>query len=118
MRYLVELPIAGGGVEAQVVKVAISEAGGDGLVKVARPGQVVARATRSLGEMLGSVRPVAETFVESFRGLAHAPDEIKVEFGISLSAEADVIVTSTAADANFSVSLTWNRNRPAADGTD
>jgi Trypsin-co-occurring domain 1 len=113
MTYLVELPVTADGEQAEVVKV---EIGGpvEGLVKVARPGQVVARATRSLGEMLAGIRPVAENFVDSFRGMAHPPDEITVEFGVSLSAEADVVITSTAAEATFSVSLTWNGPPPAA----
>ncbi len=92
----------------QTVGVEIEQVG-DGLVRAARPGQVVARATRSLGEMLAGVRPIAEDFVEGFRGMAHTPDQIGVEFGLSLSANADVIISSTAAQANFKVTLTWNR---------
>ncbi|MGW0366712.1 CU044_2847 family protein [Streptomyces sp. NPDC002990] len=121
MAYLVELPVsvgdgaAGGAVRTDVVRVEVEQTA-DGLVQVARPGQVVARATRSLGDMLAGVRPVAQNFVESFRGMAQAPDEISVAFGLSLSAEADVVITSTAAQANFTVTLTWNR--PPADGQD
>ncbi|WP_219669973.1 CU044_2847 family protein [Streptomyces bambusae] len=112
MAYLVELPVsvadAGGAPRTDVVKVEIEQVA-DGLVEVARPGQVVARATRSLGDMLAGVRPIAQNFVDSFRGMACAPDEISVEFGLSLSAEADVVISSTAAQAHFAVSLTWNR---------
>ncbi|WP_308404396.1 CU044_2847 family protein [Streptomyces sp. ATCC 21386] len=104
--YVVELPVGPGG--ADVVKVEIREVD-EGIQQVARPGQVVARASRSLGEMLGSVRPVAETFVENFRGLAQAPDELTLSFGVSLTAEADALITSTSATANFSVSLVWRR---------
>ncbi|MEU6119777.1 CU044_2847 family protein [Streptomyces sp. NPDC047117] len=60
--------------------------------------------------MLDTVRPVAESFVGRFRGPANAPDESTLEFGVSLSAEADVVIASTATAANFSVSLTWNRS--------
>ncbi|WP_408994269.1 CU044_2847 family protein [Streptomyces sp. 1268] len=112
MTYLVELPVSGADGRTEVVKVRV-EAEGDGLVRVARPGQVVARATRSLGEMVASVRPVAQNFVDGFRGMVHGPDEISVEFGLSLSAEADVVISSTSAQANFTVSLVWNR--PPAD---
>lgn len=116
MAYLVELPVGA----ADVVKVEIVEVG-EGLVQVARPGRIVARATQSLGDMLAGVRPVAEHFVEGFRSMAHAPDEIAIEFGVSLSAEADVVISSTAAQANFKVSLTWQRpptgdRDPVADG--
>ncbi|WP_306316499.1 MULTISPECIES: CU044_2847 family protein [unclassified Streptomyces] len=120
MAYVVELPVgAGGDRAAESVKVTIEEAPAEGLVQVARPGQVVARATRSLGELLSGVRPVAANFVETFGGMVNGPDEICLEFGLSLSAEADVVISSTAAQANFAVRLTWDRRgseAPAGDG--
>ncbi|MGF1427498.1 CU044_2847 family protein [Kitasatospora sp. LaBMicrA B282] len=115
MAYLVELPVGGTAERPEVVRIEVEQAA-EGLVQVARPGQVVARATRSLGEMLAGVLPVAEHFVDGFRGMAHAPQEICVEFGLSLSAEADVVISSTTAQANFKVSLTWHRPSDEADG--
>ncbi|MFE3325877.1 CU044_2847 family protein [Streptomyces sp. NPDC059176] len=131
MAYLVELPVsgaggAGAGGEAEdsapsdatgIVKVQIDEVA-DGLVQVARPGQVVARATRSLSDMLAGIRPVAENFVDGFRDMTRQPDEIGVEFGLSLSAEADVVISRTTGQANFKVTLTWRNESsgdPAAD---
>lgn len=108
MGYLVEVPVGGADGPADVVRVQIEQAE-DGLVQVARPGQVVARASRSLRDMVAGVRPVAESFVEEFRGMVHAPEEVCIEFGITLSAEADVVISSTSAEANFKVSLTWRR---------
>lgn len=112
MTYLVELPVGAADGPPQIVGVEIAHVE-DGLVKVARPGEVVARATRSLGDMLARVRPIAEDFAKGFRGLADAPDEVGVEFGLSLSAKADVIISSTSAQANFKVKLTWKK--PAQD---
>ncbi|WKD31281.1 CU044_2847 family protein [Streptomyces xanthophaeus] len=106
----VELPIDGAGGPPDVVRVEVVETGEDGLVRVARPGQVMARASRSLGEMVTGIRPVAQSFVDAFRGMAQAPDELNLEFGLSLSAEADVVISSTAAEANFKISLTWTRS--------
>ncbi|MFG2292160.1 CU044_2847 family protein [Streptomyces sp. NPDC048603] len=121
MGYLVEMPVSvadplDGVVRTDLVKVEVEQAT-EGLVAVARPGQVVARATRSLGEMLAGVRPIAQNFVDSFRGMTHSPDEIGLEFGLSLTAEADVVISSTAAQAHFTVSLTWNRQPAEAGGT-
>ncbi|MFF5371868.1 CU044_2847 family protein [Streptomyces sp. NPDC013187] len=114
MGYFVEVPVSGADGQPEMVKVQI-EADGDGLVRVARPGQVVARATRSLGEMVAAVRPVAQNVVDGFQGMTRRPDEISVEFGLALSAEADVVISSTSAQANFKVSLVWHR--PSADPT-
>ncbi|GGS09689.1 hypothetical protein Snoj_16250 [Streptomyces nojiriensis] len=108
--YHVELPIGGADGPPDVVLVEVVETGEDGLVRVARPGQVMARASRSLGEMVTGIRPVAQSFVDGFRGMAQAPDELNLEFGLSISAEADVVISSTAAEANFKISLTWTRS--------
>ncbi|MFD9870955.1 CU044_2847 family protein [Streptomyces niveus] len=107
--HTVEVPLSEGGDD--VVRVQIREVD-DSLVRVGRGGRTVARAERSLGQMLDTVRPVAESFVGRFRGMANAPDELTLEFGVSLSAEADVVIASTATAANFTVTLTWNRSDP------
>ncbi|MFD5097439.1 CU044_2847 family protein [Streptomyces albidochromogenes] len=105
--HTVEVPLGEGSDES--VRVQIREVD-ETLVRVGRGGRPIARAERSFGQMLDTVRPVAESFVGRFSGLSNAPDEITLEFGISLSAEADVVIASTATAANFSVSLTWNRS--------
>ncbi|GAA1542357.1 hypothetical protein GCM10009730_59260 [Streptomyces albidochromogenes] len=105
--HTVEVPLGEGSDES--VRVQIREVD-ETLVRVGRGGRPIARAERSFGQMLDTVRPVAESFVGRFSGLSNAPDEITLEFGVSLSAEADVVIASTATAANFSVSLTWNRS--------
>lgn len=115
MTYVVELPLdEGGDGAAQVVKVEVREEPGDGLVKVSRPGQVVARATRTMGEMLSGVRPVAQQLVNTFSETARGPQEITVEFGLSLSAEADIMISSSTAQAHFTVTLKWDRGENGA----
>ncbi|MEU4303555.1 CU044_2847 family protein [Kitasatospora aureofaciens] len=106
VKYLVELPVEGEAGLGQLVRVEVEPAG-EGLIQVSRPGQVAARAARSLGEMLAGIRPVAESFVEGLGGMAQAPEEISLEFGLSMSAEADLVISTTTAQANFKVSLTW-----------
>ncbi|MCF4140820.1 hypothetical protein L1856_34250 [Streptomyces sp. Tue 6430] len=103
--HTVEMPLDEG--SDDVVRVQIREVD-DSLVRVGRGGSV-ARAGRTLGQMLDTVKPVAENFVERFQGLATPPDEMTLEFGISLSAGADVVIASTATTANFTVSLSWSR---------
>lgn len=108
MKYLVELPVGGPDGPPVTVGVEIEQAA-DGLVDVSRPGQVVARAARSLGEMLGGIRPVAESFLNNLADMPDTPDEIGLEFGLSLSADANLVVATTATQANFKVTLTWHR---------
>ncbi|MFF9062367.1 CU044_2847 family protein [Streptomyces sp. NPDC101213] len=103
--HTVEMQLDEGGDD--VVRVQIREVD-DSLVRVGRGGAVT-RAGRTLGQMLDTVKPVAENFVERFQDLATPPDEMTLEFGISLSAGADVVIASTATAANFTVSLSWSR---------
>ncbi|MFE2540888.1 CU044_2847 family protein [Actinacidiphila glaucinigra] len=105
--HTVEVPLGDG--SDDVVRVQIREVD-ESLVRVGRGGRAVARAERSLGQMLDTVRPVADSFVDRFRGMVNAPDEVTLEFGVSLSAEADVVIASTATAANFAVTLTWHRD--------
>lgn len=120
MSYLIELPVGVTDGSVQVVGVEIEHAA-DGLVDVSRPGQAIARATRSLREMLAGIRPVAESLLDGFAGMADTPDEIGFEFGLSLSADANLVVATTAAQAHFKVTLAWrppprprSGNAPAA----
>ncbi len=112
MSYLVEVPVSEGG--GPVIRVEVREPE-QGLVKVARPGQVVARASQSLREMLDQVKPVAEAFANTFADLPDAPSEVALEFGVTLSAEAQLVVASAASEASFSVTLTWSRPGPASE---
>ncbi|MFG3257987.1 CU044_2847 family protein [Streptomyces sp. NPDC048172] len=108
--HVVEIPLEGGD-GGDVVRVEIRDTGKGGPVPVGRGGErVAARASRSLGAMLGTVAPVAQSFVERFRELPDPPDEMTVDFGVTLSAQADLVVANSAAEANFSVSLTWHRS--------
>ncbi|MFF1481234.1 CU044_2847 family protein [Streptomyces sp. NPDC058301] len=111
----VEVPLADGSDET--IRVQVREVD-ESLVRVGRGDGSVARAGRTFGQMLDTVRPVAESFVGRFRDLANSPDEITLQFGVSLSAEADVVIASTATEANFSVSLTWNRSDTRGDAAD
>ncbi|MER7676961.1 CU044_2847 family protein [Streptomyces sp. NPDC096934] len=113
MKQLVDLPVDVQNGQRQTVQVEIEQAE-DGLVDVSRSGRLATRAARSLGDMLAGIRPVAESFVDGFVGMDHSPDEIGLEFGLSLTAQADIVVSATAAEANFKVTLTWKM--PAADG--
>ncbi len=104
--YVVELPLDDDGDDTIAVQIREQD---EGLIRVGRTGtRLATQASRSLGAMLDTVRPVAERFVESFRSMPDAPDEMTLEFGISLSAEADVVVARSAGEANFSVTLVWN----------
>ena len=69
---------------------------------------VVERSTRTMEAAVERIRPAARAFVDAFSQLPRPPDEVSVTFGVELSAEAGAIIATTAAKANFSVTLCWN----------
>jgi hypothetical protein len=44
------------------------------------------------------------------RSLADAPDEVQVEFGLDLHAEAGAFIAAASTGANFKVMLTWRHD--------
>lgn len=107
MTYLVEMRVGGADGSPQSVMVEVEQRE-DGVVPAARLGRAVAKAERSFGEMLAGIRPVAESLVEAFRGMADAPEHIGVEFGLSFTTQADVIISSASGQATFKVTLAWS----------
>jgi hypothetical protein len=95
-----------GGHVARLVEFPLED-GGSVLVQVdeAAPGP----ATRGLGDRH---TVTAQSLLGRLRTLADAPDEVGLEFGLELSAEAGAFIASASSTANFRVTLTWRRDRP------
>jgi hypothetical protein len=108
MKRLVEFPLQGGA--ALLVEVEEPEPEG-GLVRAGRGEGLVERASMTLVQALGRVRPAGEKLLSELRELTPAPDSIAVEFGIKLGAETGAFVASAASEANFKVTLRWDRAR-------
>src|ERR687890_1633746 len=74
---------------------------------------VVERAQNSFEDALEKARPMATSLVGKLRAIGDAasdpPDEVQVEFGIVLSAEAGAVLASASAGANYKVTMTWKR---------
>jgi hypothetical protein len=72
-----------------------------------RSGEIAEAAKETFEQALGKIRPATEKVIGTLRGLAHKPDEIEMEFGFSMSAEAGVVIASTSTQANYKVTLRW-----------
>lgn len=58
---------------------------------------------------LENVRPIANTIIAKLKNLTIIPDQIQVEFGLKLTAQAGAILASASGEANLKVALTWKR---------
>src|SRR5829696_2157669 len=94
------------------------EDGGTVLVEV--DGRTAEGVTRSLSDRQGvteqarqtfeqaivRLQPAVQALVSRLRSLADVPEEIGVEFGVELSAEAGAFIAAASSTANFKVTLT------------
>lgn len=107
MAELVEVPLGDGG----VVVVEMDRAP-TGVVKVRRRDGIVGRATETLDEALESVAPTARSVLAKLRPAG--PDEIAVEFGLTLTAEAGAVIAKTASGCHLKVTLRWKPDHDSA----
>ena len=80
-----------------------------------RQGEVVARARQSLEQALDQLKPAVSAVIN--RLMSMSPNEVSVEFGIVLGAEAGVIVAKGTSEVHFTVTLSWTRPAEFAPST-
>ena len=78
-----------------------------GLEEVAQT--VTARATKAFEKMTETIHALAYGFRERMDQLEEKvrPDEVSVEFGLSLKADAGVVIAQAGADASFKITVAW-----------
>jgi hypothetical protein len=102
---LVEFPLAEGG--AVLVEVEDAPATNGVVRRGLAPAELVTRADETVEAAFARVKPAASALVDGLRGMADAPDEVQVTFGIRLSGEMGAVIAKTSAEANFEVVLRW-----------
>ena len=109
MKRLVEFPSESG--DPIMVEVEDLELAGGGQTRRGlSPSGVVERAQTSFEDALEKAEPIATGLIGRLRSITDAPDEVQVEFGLSLSAQAGaVLVAGASAGANYKVTLKWTK---------
>jgi hypothetical protein len=109
VKRLVEFPSESG--DPIFVEVEDYEPTGGGKIRRGlSPSGVVERAQTSFEDALEKAQPIASGLVSRLRSIADSPDEVQVEFGLSLSANAGaVLVAGASAGANYKVTLKWTK---------
>lgn len=105
MRQLINVPLD------DTDHVLIEVDGPDGVVP-AGPGRVVATAGQTMEQIFTRVQPVIKAVAGKIRSLPDRPDRVSVEFGVTLTAEAGVIIARTATEANFRLTMEWQQRPP------
>jgi Trypsin-co-occurring domain 1 len=74
---------------------------------------LVEKADKTFENATAAVVPAARSLVARLRSVGDPPDEVVIEFGVQLSAQSGAFIASVAAEANFTVSMTWRRRGDA-----
>ncbi|MFL5624077.1 MAG: CU044_2847 family protein [Ktedonobacteraceae bacterium] len=104
MKHFVEFKMEDGG--TIIVEVDEPETGGTTRASL-RPGEIAEKPKETFEQALSKVRPATEKVITTLRELAHKLNEIEMEFGFSLNAEAGVVIDSASTAANYKVTLRW-----------
>jgi hypothetical protein len=108
VKRLVEFPTDSG--EVILAEVEDLDAAGGTTRRGLSSSAVVERAQTSFEDALEKAQPMASGLVSKLRRIADSPDEVQVEFGLSLSAQAGaVLVAGASAGANYKVTLKWKK---------
>ncbi|MGH3812176.1 MAG: CU044_2847 family protein [Pseudonocardiaceae bacterium] len=102
MTGLVAVPLESGGVV--VVEMDRTEGG---VVKARQPGQIMAEAAQTLEAALDSVTSAAQSILVKLRQAR--PQDVTVEFGVTLPAEAGAVIAKTAGGCHLTVTLHWRQ---------
>jgi hypothetical protein len=112
MKRLVEFPLDQGG--TVLIEIEEPTAGpvtrGVGKDRTA----LVEAADKSFEDATAAVTPAARSLLARLRAVDGPPDEIGIVFGVQLSAQTGAFIASVAAQANFTVSMTWRRQQDAS----
>lgn len=68
----------------------------------------ITEAEKSLNSSIEIAKSAAEQILKSFKEM-NSPDEIQLQFGVKMAAKAGVIIASANTEANFQVSLKWEK---------
>lgn len=81
---------------------------GRGQVPVSR--ELPEGTVRKFDEALDEVIPIADKIFKRFdKALCNKPNNVVVEFGIKMNSQVGAIVAAAGMEANFKISLSWNK---------
>lgn len=109
MAEIVRFPDERGGEDAYVL---IEAAGSSPQMRDVSGRDILRSADETAQRVFGRIRDMSALVVRELRDLPGDPDEVTVELGMNVSAEADVFLAKTAAQGAVKVTLTW-RSGPA-----
>ncbi|MEA5530473.1 CU044_2847 family protein [Dolichospermum sp. UHCC 0684] len=69
----------------------------------------VTEAKQTFAEAIQQIKPVVTTIADQFKDLD--TKEMEVKFGVKLSTQAGVILTSVGGEVNFEITVKWSKEQ-------
>jgi hypothetical protein len=83
-----------------------------GRVQVGSVTDIAEKAQKTFESAIEKIRPAASILISKLKDMSQSPNEVRVEFGIKLSAQAGAIITSAESEATFKITLSWKNSKP------
>ncbi|MEV7891902.1 CU044_2847 family protein [Streptomyces sp. NPDC002817] len=83
--------------------------------RVGRGQDHIDTAGESLQRSLERVQEIAGHVFDRLSALPRTPNHIRVEFGVKLTADANVILTRTGGEAHFVIEMEWEKGQAGGD---
>lgn len=106
MPRILELPLASGGTVLFEVD---QEHPGAKPYRGSGTEAVIKVAGETFDSVVARLRPVADALASQLGGLAHAPDQVSVEFGVKVTADAGVVIAKAGSEASLRITLSWRK---------
>jgi len=74
--------------------------------------RVAAKAQKSFDATLDSLKLVTQKVVNKLTEIKNSPDEVTLELGIKINAEADVVLTKVGGETHMNLTLKWKKAPP------
>ena len=100
---LIEFKLQSGGVVFVEVE---ADRGAGGLVG---RGDTI-EASQTFEQALSHLKPIADAVLGQVVALASHPDEVAIELGVSLKAEAGLILAKTAGEGSLKLTIKWKKS--------
>lgn len=80
-----------------------------GIERASRMDDLAIKGSQSLEVALEGIRSAANVTLAKLRDVAEAPDEVEVQFGVRLNAQAGAVIAKTEAEGHLQVRMAWKR---------
>ncbi|WP_046471650.1 CU044_2847 family protein [Allosalinactinospora lopnorensis] len=93
----------------QGTSVLVETAGSSPVMREVGGRDVFRVADEKFEAILGKIRDLSDLVARELSELASEPDEIMVELGVSVNAEAEVFIAKASAEGSMKVTLSWGK---------